>query len=101
MTVTTCNECETISREIKESLADLKRHSDLTERDRRLVIEAMLGGTKEDGLRFEELVSGPMSQESGALSSRMYRAMGRKMWHETRTGHRIAAGPWAACNASA
>jgi hypothetical protein len=89
-----CDECETISREIKESLANLKRNSDLTEQDRRLAVEALLGGTKEDALRFEELASGPLSQEYAALSSRMMRAFSMKMWHETRTGHRIAAGPW-------
>lgn len=92
--MTACDECETIGREIKVSLADLKRHSDLTEQDRRLAVEALLGGTKEDALRFEELVSGPWSQECAALSSRMNRAMGLKMWHETRTGHRIGRGPW-------
>ena len=90
----TCEQCETISREIKESLADLKRHLDLTEQDRRLAVEAMLGGTKEDALRFEELLSGPLSQDGAGLSSRMNRVMGRKMWHEMRTGHRIAWGPW-------
>jgi hypothetical protein len=84
-----CEECETISREIRESLAELKRYSDLTDHDRRLAVEALLGGTKEDVLRFEELVSGPLGQEGAVISSRMNRAMGRKMWHETRTGHRI------------
>jgi len=58
-----CDECEKISREIKESLADLKRHSDLTEQDRRLAVQALLGGNKEDVLRFEELVSSPLAQE--------------------------------------
>ena len=92
--MTTCDECETISREISDSLAELKRYSDLTEQDRRLAVDALLGGTKEDALRFEELVSGPFSQECAAPSSRMNRAMGRKMWHETRSGHRIAWEPW-------
>lgn len=92
--MTTCGECETIGREIKESLAELKRHSDLTEPDRRLAVEALLGGAEEDVLRFEELVSSPLAQECAVISSRMNRAMGRKMWHETRTGHRIAWGPW-------
>ncbi|MGB6944260.1 MAG: hypothetical protein WBE37_17800 [Bryobacteraceae bacterium] len=92
--MTTCDECEIIGREIKESLAELKRHLDLTEQDRRLAVEALLGGTEADALRFEELVSGPLALEGAALSTRMNRAMGRKMWHETRSGHRIAWGPW-------
>lgn len=88
-----CDECETISREIRDSLAELKRRSGLTDQYRRLAVEALQGGTEEDAHRFEDLVSSPLAQECAALSSRMMRAFSLKMSHETRTGHRIPLGP--------
>jgi hypothetical protein len=88
--LTTCDECETISREIKECAAEMKRNTDLTQPDRRLAVEALRGGTEEDAVRFKEVVSGPLFEESAALSSRIARAMNMKMLHEKRTGHRIS-----------
>jgi hypothetical protein len=89
-----CSECETIARDLREAFADLKSLSDSTQEDRRLAVEALRGATEEDALRFEELISGPLSQGSAASSSRMMRAFSMKMWHETRTGHRIGWEPF-------
>jgi hypothetical protein len=99
--VTTCDECEIIAREINESLAELKRHLDLTEQDRRLAVEALLGGTEADALRFEELVSRTLALEGAALSTRMNRAMGGRcgMKREAATESRGDRG--ADCNVSA
>jgi hypothetical protein len=83
----TCNECETIARDLREAFADLRSLSDSTQEDRRLAVEALRGGTEEDALRFEEVIS---DQQSAALSSRMMRTLSMKMWHETRTGHRVS-----------
>jgi hypothetical protein len=89
-----CDECETIAQDLREALADLKLSADISNEDRRLAVEALRGGTEEDALRFEELISTPGGRASAQASSRIMRALSMKMWHETRTGHRINLGPW-------
>ncbi len=84
-----CDECENISRELREEMAAIRLSMDRTGKDRELAVEALRGGTEEDVHRFEELVSTPAFQESAAHASRMMRAFNMKMQHEARTGHKV------------
>ena len=82
----TCKECEAIALELREAYADAWISSDQGSRDAWIATYKLVGGTEEDAVRAEELVSS--AQFRDAL--RVKQAIRRKFAHEARSGHKVA-----------
>ena len=80
-----CHECEAIARELGEAYAEAWISCDQASRDAWVAMYQLVGGTEEDLLRAEELISHARFQDL----RRLHRALRRKLVHEARSGHKI------------
>ncbi len=85
-----CDECLAIAQDLREAIADARTGSTRASGDMARAVQALRGGTEEDARRFEELCATPALRACAEPSSRVARAMSMKMWHETRTGHKVS-----------
>jgi hypothetical protein len=81
-----CKECEVIALELREAYADAWISSDEESRDAWIATYKLIGGTEEDALRAEQLVSAAQFRDP----LRINQALGRKLAHEARSGHKVA-----------
>jgi len=83
---TTCDECQAITRELREAYADAWTSSDRASRDALAAIHKMMGGTEEDAERAEALIPRARFRDAPRIS----RALKRKLAHEARSGHKVS-----------
>jgi hypothetical protein len=94
-----CHECEMIAQEIALAYADAWTSSDQNFKDAWIATYKMIGGTEEDAVRAEEILSGfradlfrqlkPTIDEGSAEvgPARIRQAIIRKHKHQSLTGH--------------
>ena len=81
-----CKECEAIALELREACADAWISSDEESRDAWIATYKLIGGTEEDSVRAEQLVSAAQFRDP----LRINQALRRKFAHEARSGHKVA-----------
>jgi len=81
-----CMECEAIAQELREAYAEAWTSSDQASKDAWIATYKMIGGTDDDAVRAEELVSAAKSREP----RRINQVLCRKFAHEVRSGHKVA-----------
>jgi uncharacterized protein YfkK (UPF0435 family) len=80
-----CHECEAIAQELGEAYAEAWTSCDQASRDAWVAMYELIGGTEEDVVRAEELISHARFQDL----RRLHQTLRRKLAHEGRSGHKI------------
>jgi uncharacterized Zn finger protein len=82
----TCKECGEIALELRGAYVDAWISSDQESKDAWIAAYKLIGGTEEDAVRAEELVTSAKFRDP----LRINQAIRRKFAHEARSGHKVA-----------